>query len=269
MSIEENLYGLNPEFNEIFDERYGSVEIGIHKFSSAEVLFKLKEDVYDFELSYWKEEKKQNHLKLANEALDLHSNRQRFEKLVKVVGAKKIIPFIGAGISIPCGNPSWRSFLLQLSKIAEMDCTEIEKRLNNGKYEELAEELINKFGVHGFNEQLDNAFAISKNMRGSVLLIPELTKGSVITTNFDTILESAFQIADCSFQKMVIGNQKSEFIKDMTAGASHLLKLHGNVRDIQSRVLTKTEYCDAYGSEEIDFSQTLRWHTQPQQSCGA
>jgi len=148
-------------------------------------------------------------------------------------------------------------FLLQLSKIAEIDCTEIEKRLDNGKYEELSEELIDKLGVPGFNEQLDNAFAMSKKMRGSVLLIPELTKGSVITTNFDTILERAFWIADCPFQEMVIGNQKSEFIKAITEGASHLLKLHGNVGSTQSRVLTKSEYCDAYGSEEIDFNRPL------------
>lgn len=58
MSIEENLYDLNPEFNEIFDKLYGQVEFGNHKFSPAEVLFKLQEDVYDYELSYWKEEKK-------------------------------------------------------------------------------------------------------------------------------------------------------------------------------------------------------------------
>ena len=252
-----SLYDLNLEFNEVLEEEYGLVVFGKHKFSPAEVLFKLQEDVYDYELSYWKEEKKQKLLKLANEALDYRSNKQRFEKLVKVVGEKKIVPFIGAGLSIPCGNPGWRAFLLQLSKMAEMDCIEIEKRLDNGKYEELAEELIDKLGVPGFNEQLDNAFAMSKKMRGSVLLIPELTKGSVITTNIDTILERAFRIADCPFQEMVIGNQKSEFIKAMTAGASHLLKLHGNVGSTQSRVLTKSEYCDAYGSEEIDFNRPL------------
>ena len=257
MSIEKNLYDLNPEFNEYFDKRYGQVKFGIHKFSPAEVLFKLQEDVYEDELIYWKEEKKQNHLKLANKALDIRFNKQRFEKLVKVVGAKNIVPFIGAGLSIPCGNLGWRAFLLQLSKMAGMDCTEIEKRLDNGKYEELAEELIDKLGVHGFNEQFDSTFAMSKKMRGSVLLIPELTKGSVITTNFDTILESAFWNAGCPFQEMVTGNQQNKIINRMTAGASHLLKLHGNVRDIHSRVLTKSEYCDAYGSDKIDFNLPL------------
>jgi len=266
MNIEEKLctndlmkiYDQNEEFNETFDELYGEIMVvGKYKLSHTEVLFKVRKDEYEYELSYWKAEKRQYFLKLANKALDYRSNKQRFDKLVKAVGEKKIVPFIGAGLSIPCGNPGWRAFLLQLSKMAEMDCTEIEKRLDNGMYEELAEELIDKLGVPGFNEQLDNAFAMSKKIRGSVLLIPELTKGSVITTNFDTILENVFWNADCQFQAMVIGNQQNEIIKAMTAGTSNLLKLHGNVGSTQSRVLTKSEYCNAYGSEEIDFNQPL------------
>ena len=252
-----SLYDQNREFNEALEETYEQVVVGKYKFSPADVLFNLDEIAYEQELLCWKQKKKEYLIELANEALDYPCNKQRFEKLVKVVGEKKIVPFIGAGLSIPCGNPGWRAFLLKLSKMAEMDCIEIEKRLDNGKYEELAEELIDKLGVPGFNEKLDNAFATSKKIRESVLLIPKLTRGSVITTNIDTILERAFQIADCPFQDMVIGNQQSEFIKALATGDRHLLKLHGNVSRTQSRVLTKSEYCDAYGSEEIDFNRPL------------
>ena len=252
-----SLYDQNREFNEALEETYEQVVVGKYKFSPADVLFNLDEIAYEQELLCWKQKNKENLLKLANEALDYPSNKQRFDKLVKAVGEKKIVPFIGAGLSIPCGNPGWRAFLLQLSKMAEMDCTEIEKKLDNGKYEELAEELIDKLGVPGFNEKLDNAYATSRNIRESVLLIPKLTRGSVITTNVDTILERAFWMADCPFQGVVIGKQQNEIIKAMTAGASHLLKLHGDVSSTQSRVLTKSEYCDAYGSDEIDFNRPL------------
>ena len=266
MSIEDEfcandlmmIYDQNEEFNEIFDELYGEIVIfGKHKLSHTEVLFKVRKDAYDDELSYWKEEKKHNLLKLAKEALDYRSNKQRFDKLIDIVYNEKIVPFIGAGLSIPCGTPGWRTFLLQLSKMAEIDCAETEKRLDNGDYEELAEELIYKLGVPAFNEKFDNEFTMSKKMRGSVILIPELTRGSVITTNFDRILERAFQNADCQFQDVITGNQESEFIGKMVEGTPQLLKLHGNISWTPSRVLTKSEYRDAYGSEKIDFNRPL------------
>jgi len=89
------------------------------------------------------------------------------------------------------------------------------------------------------------------------MLLPELTTGSVITTNLDTILEDVFQNANFRFDDTVIGNKKSEFIRAVAKGERQILKLHGNVKATQSRVLTKSEYCGAYGSEKIDFSQPL------------
>ena len=252
-----SLYNLNLEFNEVLEETYGPVVLGSSKFSPAKILFKLDETAYLHGLSDWKEEKKEKLLELAHEALKYRSNETRFEKLTEIVSRKRIIPFVGAGLSIPCDNPGWRAFLLQLSERVNIDCVEIENRLNCGEYEEVAEELIAELGIPGFNEIFDSTFLGSKNLRGSVLLLPELTIGSVITTNLDTILEDVFQNANYLFNEIVIGNQKSEFIRALANGERHILKLHGNVKTTQSRVLTKSEYCGAYGSEKIDFSQPL------------
>lgn len=252
-----SLYDQNLEFNEILEETYGQVVLGRSKFSPAKILFELDKNAYLQDLANWKVEKNEKLLELAHEALNYGDNERRFQELTKFVSRKRIIPFVGAGLSIPCDNPGWRAFLLQLSERVNIDCVEIEKRLNCGEYEEVAEELIDELGTPGFNEIFDGTFVGSESLRGSVLLLPELTTGSVITTNLDTILEDVYQNANCIFNEIVIGNQKSEFIRALANGERHILKLHGNVKTTQSRVLTKSEYCGAYGSEKIDFSQPL------------
>jgi len=134
-----SLYSQNIEFNETLEEIYGPVVLGSSKFSPAKILFELDETAYFQDLANWKEEKKERLLESAYEALNYCSNKSRFNNLIEIVSKNKIIPFVGAGLSIPCDNPGWQDFLLQLSERVNIDCVEIEERLNHGEYEEVAE----------------------------------------------------------------------------------------------------------------------------------
>ena len=78
-----SLYDQNLEFNEILEETYGPVLLGSSKFSPAKILFKLDEIAYLQELADWKEEKKENLLELAHEALNYRSNKSRFNNLIE------------------------------------------------------------------------------------------------------------------------------------------------------------------------------------------
>lgn len=252
-----NSYDLNREFNKMIEEAYGSVKIFDTDYSTAKILFELDYDAYVQALSVWNEGNKQSILELARKALNYRDNKKRFKEICGVVSKGRVIPFVGAGLSVPCGKPSWRDTLIQLSDKAEIDRIETEKKLDNGEYEEVTEEIIHELGANGFDDHFDHTFKTLENLSGAVLLLPQLTSGCVITTNFDTILESTFQNAGCPFKDEVIGNQQSEFIRALANGDRYLLKLHGNIGRVQTRVLTKSEYCKAYGSEEIDFAQPL------------
>ena len=45
-----------------------------------------------------------------DEMMDYRENRERFYDLKRKLDA--IIPFVGAGLSVPFGFPQWREFLL-------------------------------------------------------------------------------------------------------------------------------------------------------------
>ncbi|WP_219577978.1 hypothetical protein, partial [Vibrio parahaemolyticus] len=73
----------------------------------------LEPETYEIAFNEWLAEKQELLLEKACEILDIHDNKARFEQLVRVHKAGSLVPFIGAGLSIPSGYPSWTAFLYQ------------------------------------------------------------------------------------------------------------------------------------------------------------
>jgi hypothetical protein len=57
----------------------------------------------------------------------------------------RVIPFVGAGLSIPFGFPGWGAFLLSQARAAGIE-KQIQKRIDAGEYEEAAEDLLTARG---------------------------------------------------------------------------------------------------------------------------
>jgi kumamolisin len=170
-----------------------------------------------------------------------------------------VIPFVGAGMSISFGFPSWSGFLLdQAAKAGAQE--PIELLLSTGKYEEAAERLLKARGYLAFNDAIDNTFGPRRlgkvRFRGAVSILPQIAPGPVITTNFDHVLEEAFKQSGKEFQKVVTGVKP-----DLAAGALYqnrrfLLKIHGDSEESSERILTLQDYDDRYGSP-VDLSRPL------------
>ena len=162
-----------------------------------------------------------------------------------------VIPFVGAGLSIPFGFPSWSGFLLdQAAKGGVPD--QIQALLAAGEYEQAAEVLLAARGYLAFHDAIDTTFGSRRlanmRLRGAVSLLPEIAPGPVITTNFDHVLEAAFKQCGKEFQKIVTGVKP-----DLAAGALYqnrrfLLKIHGDAEESSERILTRKDYEDRYGS---------------------
>jgi hypothetical protein len=106
-----------------------------------------------------------------------------------------LLPFVGAGLSMPMGFPSWHGFLTTLAN----ECgktVEIAALLGEGKYEEAAETVEQGLGPAIFNKRVAHTFGERKSkdctLQGPVLALPDLADGAVVTTNFDRILERVF-----------------------------------------------------------------------------
>ena len=82
--------------------------------------------------------------------------RRLVEQLNTPVG---VIPFVGAGLSMPFGFPGWTNFLLSEAESAGIK-DEVQEFIDAGKYEEAAERLMNGLGeldLSAFFQEQDQA----------------------------------------------------------------------------------------------------------------
>lgn len=178
-------------------------------------------------------------------------NLARFDELKRSCQRGFVIPFVGAGMSKSAGCPEWKEYLLNLCTDAALDPAAMRVRLEeNGDYEGVMNDLATKLGVNRFNLDFERDFKTPDKITGAVTLLPKLFDNSAITTNFDRVLEKAYEADAKSFVEKVTGRgQASAFFRAIPAGERYLLKLHGNLDNAAERVLNKAEYDAAYGND--------------------
>ena len=78
-------------------------------------------------------------VEIYGEADGLHwfeRNERRFEQLVECLAAQEVVPFVGAGISVGGGFPTWANHLRQQGRTAGIRPEQVEEWLAQGQYEE-------------------------------------------------------------------------------------------------------------------------------------
>lgn len=175
--------------------------------------------------------------------------------------AAGLIPFVGAGLSIPFGFPQWGAFLRGQAQGAGVGAV-IESRLAKGEYEEAAENLQEALGALAFEDAIRRTFG-STSIKGAlpeaaVRALPALATGPVLTTNFDRVLETVFEEAGQPFEDIVWGAQASRIAQALHVNGLMLWKLHGDYKTKTDRVLTHSEYTEHYGhGDPAQFDWTL------------
>ena len=164
-----------------------------------------------------------------------------------------MIPFVGAGMSAPSGFPLWTRFLVDLAKESHVEPTSIEQFLQQGKFEEAAQSLHDDLGSGLFNENVEMTFSKLCEIDGPLNYLPTLfSGGSVMTTNFDTLLERVYTHQDNNgFDRVISGAAMSEVLRQMASGSRLLIKMHGDCRQVADRVLLKVEYDKLYGDNDL------------------
>ena len=172
------------------------------------------------------------------------------------------IPFVGAGMSVSAGCLSWRGYLLSLAQKANLDAGDIQTRLDEANdYEGVMEDVLRALGEPRFERDFERDFKAADDLSDSaVALLPQIFGRCVVTTNFDRVVEDTWRDANKNFREKVFGRgNTSTFFRAVTSGERYLLKLHGNLDSPAERVLRRTEYDAAYGSQTnpIDFDCPL------------
>jgi hypothetical protein len=247
--------GKNRRFDEVIDDeefediqvicKRGDEEIPLAKPSRA--FYFGDRNLYDQEAKRFDQAEKS---RILNTDL-FPRNLARFDELKRSCQRGFVMPFVGAGMSKSAGCPEWREYLLKLCVDAHLDPDAMRIRLEErGDYEGVMNDLVTALGVNRFNLDFERDFKTPDDIAGAVTLLPKLFDNSCITTNFDRVLERAYENDAKAFVEKVTGlGQAGAFFRAIPAGERYLLKLHGNLDNATERVLNKAEYDTAYGND--------------------
>jgi len=140
--------------------------------------------------------------------------------------------------------------LLSLCDETDMSQDATRERLDvQGDYEGTMNDIVQRLGINHFERDFERSFGIPEEITGAVTLLPRLFDCSVITTNFDRVLECVYETGGKTFVEKVTGRGRANaFFRAIPAGDRYLLKLHGNIDNATERVLSQDEYDVAYGN---------------------
>nr|BFE42578.1 SIR2 family protein [Pseudarthrobacter oxydans] len=181
-------------------------------------------------------------------------------ELGQIARAGRLVPFMGAGISISAGAPTWSQLLDRLAGAASLSEPEkkaLEELSNLDQAAVLRSYFEEKFaGASDTRFGLTVSEAVNMKQYGlAPSLLACLPSSGAITLNYDTLFEKASK--DAGSPRTVIPGEKP----DDTTAATHkwLLKLHGSIDKPETIVLTRDDYL-GYSATREALSALVKAH---------
>lgn len=170
------------------------------------------------------------------------------EKLKNVLKQEDTVLFIGSGVSLWSGLPSWTGIineLIEFLKANGLDPTLTEQEFKRGDLLQAASYGFDKLTKHKFAEFIRKTCRLSTAKPHEIHnKIISLGPNCYITTNYDKLLELSFHkwIPEIYFRS-VVNKQLTETAEIVGARAKNFLfKLHGDAEDSDSIILTREQY---------------------------
>ena len=180
-------------------------------------------------------------------------NLQRFDQLVERLEAGDVVPFVGAGLSRAGGFPTWKNICAPRPHRRHRHCTD--RRLarswrirNRHRYNR------GQRGHDVFTQEIRDAFSRTGTITDATLLITELFADTVITTNYDRLIEQAFDTGAQNGFQVING---SDALADLINGRVSIIKLHGDIKTPGRCILSKNQYDQHYGIDGIDLTRPI------------
>lgn len=186
-------------------------------------------------------------------------NRSVYSNLVKAFEYNNIIPFIGAGMSVPI-YPAWQQ---TLEKLAGRINSNEKKTLILSEIKDSPQAAADQIAkVRSLNVLLDDMREIFKEDRiteyvelenMAAWLLPMLfPKAPVVTTNYDGLLEYIFEQNGNQFYDTITPSRMRKWEQAGQKNLHCLYKIHGSLDDETEEdiVFTATQYQEKYGAAD-------------------
>ena len=167
---------------------------------------------------------------MLSENLKAHGKRLR-----RTAQKGQLSVFIGAGVSIPSGLPSWSSLLQALAKEANFSEEEC-RDLSALAYIDQPILIEKRMGEKRFRSAV--AKIVSDGMYTPGHVLTKQLNVPVITTNYDDLYELACR--ESNEEVLRLPWDRNKFLN--SSSAKSILKLHGCVEDPESIILTRKDY---------------------------
>ena len=202
-----------------------------------------------------------------NKFKSVADNVSTLKELTALIRRNKVIPFIGAGMSIKIYG-SWGSALKRFMEghVFGQDLNNVKNLIVNGRFAEAAEKISDVSGVIGFQDRLIEVFGESATCADGALklthdilkempvrYLPKVFKDSlVVTTNFDKVLERVYSMDDDDFENIIPLRHITRWqaMQAQRNSPHYLIKIHGCVSAPDEVVMTKKSYDDFYNQEK-------------------
>ncbi|MCG7601495.1 SIR2 family protein [Halomonas sp. McH1-25] len=248
-------------------------EINEYFVDPSDVLFWHDPTAYIDELERWENQKVIDTYSEVKRFLNSSDQVSVFKRFVESIKRKRVSPFVGAGLSAPCGFPLWGEALEKMVKKLESvsisnqragqppleHIEEINGCIKSWRYLEAAQLLYENHKIY-FESYVRNTFdgATPDNVGDVASLLPKLSDGCVITTNFDEVVEKAFIKEKKVIEGYMHGTQsQNQFASKLIQGERCILKLHGHFNSPDTYIFSKAQYEEAYGVGGIDYTKPL------------
>ena len=192
-------------------------------------------------------------------------NNQQYENIYNQIAqaskTNQLVVFIGAGMSNNFGFPTWNGLIKEMYEELMGEEAAADKRFDNDELLRIPQALRSK-DITAYNKILKEYFGEQKVTDASnpmLDMIFKLKPKHVLTTNFDTLIETYLRDKENAiykddnvrdgYRRLVhnpISYHYTTIVKDgdlVTADANHLLlKIHGDVQNMDSLVLCEDDY---------------------------
>ena len=164
------------------------------------------------------------------------------QSLVGAIESKEVVLFVGSGLSVAAGLPSANALAIALTK--KLSPSEWSGLQNAPPLQDVAEKYFAKFGQNSLAVEVKKYIRTTGigDLSSAHFLIASLVKhrfiDTIVTTNYDTLLEDACRAVGVDLEVVVTDSQ----LALASAKTPKLLKMHGDFNHPELLVLTRNDY---------------------------